>query len=382
MLKSCALLSSLLLLVGSACAQGTGLRVLDGSTHKPDGTLEDTILVNTSGFVTSTVFSNQNFYDNYAMGALDVGIYLTGTPWSFKTQLASDLPHVNRAVIEYDMRFSSKAEGSVQLGRFARYNSLYNDATDHPGTFGMDMLPMGGYLRREVLGNFTLMDGIQLQGQTLTPLGGLFRARVGYGSGVAGYTNTAQKLFYDYEDPTYKINWGDHDFDISFSYENGAWTAFTNYNQYKTDIELLDNPTPVAQFVYGDAKSSTTKLYAVGVRYEQRRYLIEGQLYNRESTTTNALGVEFAGNELKCGYIGAKVFLSPFSDWRVYGTHSICYNRIYHTEMRDNSVGISWDKGGRWTGSLGYHVGSGDGVKPYSTMTDWNVYVLSITRRF
>ena len=117
---------------------------------------------------------------------------------------------------------------TVQLGRFPRIDSFYNNITDNPGTSNLAILPMAGYNRRMITGTFIMMDGVQILHSKLIDNGLIF-TEFSYGKMVVEDQKATQMEAFRMANSNIELKSKNDNFDFMLGWKNDNWTVYSSY---------------------------------------------------------------------------------------------------------------------------------------------------------
>lgn len=332
-----------------------------------------------SGFATTTLFSDKNWFDNTAN--LAVNFDISYEDWAIRGQVATGYENkLRRLAIEKTFFIRPRQEILIQLGRSPRLKSFYNPINDAPGTTGMAMLPLGGYRHRMVENStFNSIDGIRAIYSYKTNEG-IVKLETDYG--ILPLENQcgiqAEAAFskcrdgYDFKPTTGA-------FDIGLSYETGPWTLHTYYGKTKLKT-VLNNPldkTSVQLFsAFNNIEFDVTMF---GIQYSKEKWLFQTEYFNSKYNAAQPNEDFKTISKLSNYYIlGSYNWTDQISTYASFSTS------MWNGERSniDRAIGATYVRNNT-TVSLEYHNGEGYGwQKFFSTAPGWNSFVLSVTQRF
>jgi hypothetical protein len=347
----------------------------------------DNLRANLSGFISGTVFSDPDFYENTAKGA--VNIDLAKGSYLFHTQLASstDFPTeslISRITVEKVFGIADGHEMSIVVGRFPRLYSFFNAITDNVGTSGLAMLPLSQYKRRTVADSRMISgDGIMMSYRFHQDDYSIeFTADVSQASKI----NNCMIHMEFYNKPcgyAYGFKSDNPNYDFGIVYEDPTLKVLLAVIEIDIKAYITNRKDPVA-----------LATYTVGNRWQHKHYKfgfikqVDDWWVQAEGTYRNILmagvGKDYVpynqqiGGDFVVGY-------HVNDDISAYVGYSLSRSRIGDGKFNldDNYVGATYANGDGFTYSLEYHIGRGRDWNRYLSPDDnWSSAVFSISKQF
>lgn len=353
------------------------LGVCYGQDYETD---QKTPITNISGFVTTTVFSNNQWFDNSANIAVNIDTTLDN--WAVRAQLGGPfVSPVRRAVVEYAKSVGSNKEMIVQAGLFPRLSSFYNNVNDAPGSTEIAMLPLGEYNRRLLSNNtFSSLIGTSATYKYFTDTSMLaLRADIGKAAVEDNcaveteFTLSACKGGYVHQSR-------DDNYDISVNYEIGKVEFLAALNVFRMKTQLTDPTNLSGRAVSSTFAVSNLKNETIGIKYTDSKWWVQTEL-----TRITILNDDINGNPVHPSTernIYALFGYRIADRWSVhiYGSDGLVYDgRFTGYRSKDTAVGVTYSNG-KSRVTLEYHDGYAlKWKKPLAPINSWNSFVCSYT---
>jgi hypothetical protein len=348
---------------------------------------KDDLRAAVSGFVSATMFSDSDFYEHSARGAvnLDVskGSYLFHAQMASSTEFPTETL-ISRLTFEKVFGISEGNEMSIIVGRFPRLYSFYNAITDNVGTSGLAMLPLSQYKRRTVADSRMISgDGIMLNYRFHHDDYSIeFTADVSQASKI----NNCMIHMEFYNKPcgyAYGFVSDNPNYDFGLTYEDKTLKVLLAVIEIDIKAYITDRKDPVA-----------LATYTVGNRWQHKHYKfgfikqVDDWWVQAEGTYRNILmagvGKKFVpynqqiGGDFVVGY-------HVNNDISAYAGYSLSRSAIGDGKFNldDHYVGATYANGDGFTYSLEYHIGRGRDWNRYLSPDDnWSSAVFSISKQF
>ncbi len=332
-----------------------------------------------TGFVTGTAFSDKDWHTAAYTAALNFDV--TKGFWAVRGQIAEPYAQpIRRLVAERSIFVAQGNEVLVQVGRFPRIDSFYNNVTDTPASAEMAILPLAVYNRRIVKNRtFNSLDGAQII-YTIQTLG-IVRLHADYGKMTV--ENQCETQIEASKLPCrtgYRIDGirGNYDYGVTYEINNFTLLAYRGDIRAKT---VLLNPKDITSVVLSTKASSidydTVKF---GARYDyHHKWWVQTEMMH------NDFSLALPGKPFVSGQRSVNRYVLVGA----CATDQFCsyasYNHGKNTtggKARDLVVGSTYTYN-TLTTSLEYHRGSGRSWEKYfAPAADWSSWVLSITKGF
>lgn len=341
-----------------------------------------------SGFVTGTVFSDPDFYENTAKGAVNLDI--TKGSYAFHTQFSSSVEFpteslISRITLEKTFSITEGNELSFIVGRFPRLYSFYNATTDAVGTSGQAMLPLSQYKRRTVADSRMISgDGIVLNYRFHQDDYAIeFTADVSQASKINSCM--IHKEFYN--KPCGQLGYGfnsdNPNFDFGLTYEDPTLKVLLAVIQIDIKAYLTNPKDPLAVATYTIGNTWSHRHYKFGFIKQLDDWWVQAEGTYRNILMA-AVGKDFVpynqqiGGDFVVGY-------HINDDISAYAGYSLSRSAIGDGkfDLDDHYLGATYSAGDGFTYSLEYHNGRGRDWNRYLSPDDnWSSAVLSITYQF
>lgn len=341
-----------------------------------------------SGFISGTVFSDPDFYENTARGAVNLDV--TKGSYAFHIQFASsvELPTeslISRMTLEKTFSIAEGNEMSIIIGRFPRLYSFYNAITDAVGTSGQAMLSLSQYKRRTVADSRMISgDGIMLNYRFHQDDYAIeFTADVSQSSKINNCM--IHKEFYN--KPCGNLGYGfssdNPNFDFGLTYEDPTLKVLLAIIQIDIKAYLTNPKDPLA-----------VATYTVGNKWSHRHYKFGfikqlGDWWTQvEGTYRNILMAGIGKDYVTYNKQIGGDFLVGYhvnSDISAYAGYSLSWSAIGDGKFNldDKYIGATYASGDGFTYSLEYHIGRGRDWNRYLSPDDnWSSAVMSVTYQF
>lgn len=399
MLKYLLLLTSLLFISQPALATNIADSRAVNIFDVPDTPLTYTFFKNKdkefdvilSGFLTTTMFSNSNWFNNVRTAALNIDIIKDD--YAIKMQLSEPFEKtIRRAVIEKSFGIENNKEGIIQVGRFPRLASFYNNVNDAPGSTDLATIPMGEYSRRLIENNtLNSIDGINIVYKQYYPDDFLI---VRFGIGDAAIEENCkfqQEITFTACNPNWNYSSTKGGFSIGANYElNRKWEFLAAVNVYKFKTNLLDPNDPVAAYYYSNFAINEGNLGTVGFKYKGKgwytqtegtktifRVASEGQMANEWTTSSNTYSlISFEINHNLSIY--AHYDRAWWATQRVSTDSVVGFTYVY----KNTKTSIEYHKGLATTFPTDIGSTGSDWKKQFSPLEKFNSFVLAFTYQF
>ena len=273
----------------------------------------DDIKAAISGFISGTLFSDPNFYEHTAKGAVNLDV--SKGSYAFHTQLASSVEFpteslLSRIKLEISFGFTDGNELSIIVGRFPRLYSFYNAITDAVGTSGLAMLPLSQYKRRTVTDSRMISgDGVMLNYRFHQDDYAIeFTADVSQASKINNCM--IHKEFYNKpcgKDLGYGFNSDNPNFDFGITYEDPTLKVLLAVIQIDIKAYLTDRKNPVALATYTVGNKWSHRHYKFGFVKQVDDWWVQAEGTYR-NILMSAIGKEFVtynkqiGGDFVVGY--------------------------------------------------------------------------------
>jgi hypothetical protein len=336
--------------------------------------------LNLSGFATTTVFSDKQWYPNTA--ELAVNFDLTNSDFAIRGQVSiSDSTPLRRLAFEKAFWVTKGQDVVFQVGRFPRLESFFNSVTDSPGSYGVAMIPLGDYNRRVLNnGSFDSIDGIKTSYHIKTDAG-YFNINLDYGKmTVDKQCDTQVELTGFPCNPGYKIVGDTGNYDLGILYETGPVKLKLTKGVLLGHTELVDK-SDNEDIGFTDAISRMRyDLFKVSAKYEVQKWWVQSSFTRGKyyiAPFNGDYGVVQTTSSMY--YLGGYYWTPQFS---TYYSFSKGINFEDKLNTYDRVIGASYVKDDLTT-SLEYHSGSGKlWERYYAPNNNWKSLVLSVTYRF
>ena len=349
----------------------------------------------TSGYVFATTFSNQDWFKNRSTAGYNIDWYreCSTCRFAFRTQLTTakdDL--VRRAVVEYAFTPMDKLEVVMQAGRFGRLESFYKSPTDNPASYGMAILPQGGYPYRYYSPTFLSMDGVQASasyrtGAVLTTL------RVAHGKNPVGSKKEIVDEFFGSNVAGIGLQGDKPVWDVGLHAETEHWHAYTSLNTYKFKSVLHDATDPTAQYLASTYSKVDVTLHRSGIKYDTNKWWAQLEWFHSMSGAKTNYDDSYTptGDSDQWSWVAGYRITDA---WSVYASRSFNKQNLEFTTAQDNFIGVAYNQP-KYAVAVDFHKGNGVGWHGYSSPASWgsfsalpadrprwNSIVMSLTYRF
>lgn len=332
-----------------------------------------------SGFATITRFTDNEWFDNTANMAINVGYY--DENWSVLTQLA--VPYddpIRRFTIERVFNANNQYIVNLKVGRFPRVDTTFNSITDAPSSYGMAMLPLGQYSRRVSLNRaFNVIDGVGINYIYQNFNSGIFKLNGDYGlAPIDNQCKVQYELTRKSCDPAFDVVSQNGNYDLGASYEINTY----KFSGSVGNIQFGFNVNPSMEEKPNDlaAQADTAKLKYIKLA---ALYSYQDWWFLSEITDINYLISKEQHAKTIQQWLTHYVLMGYNwrSDFNTYVSVSHGHS-ILGTNGKDVVVGATYISDNT-TISLEHHQGNGHSwSKAFSTIDHWNSWVFSITQRF
>jgi hypothetical protein len=335
---------------------------------------------NVSGFVYSTIFSNNEWQNNKTVGALNLDLmsdHIRGT-----LQVGTEeKSHIRRAAIEISYPINGNNTGYLTIGRFPRLDSFYNNATDNPASSGMAILPFAGYNYKFQTGTFVTLDGVEAKGTYLTKNSDLITYRASSGRMYVDNEKQMNEYFFGKYQDGVDITIPNSSFDYSIHYESEHIHLYYSKNHYEANTKAI-NQDAVSKYLAYTFSNLNYDVDKFGAKYQTINWWIQGE-YVHGITNLYAVNNLVSYHQESNDYYGSFGFYLG-DNYSIYAGMST--GRGIDTKgeksVKDQFIGITRETG-VYAVSLDYHHGHGrPWVKFNSQITSWNALVASGTYRF
>lgn len=362
-----------LLLITAVSASGQ-----DSKHYSPLSDIE----YNLSGFVTATAFSDKTWFDNTKNVALNYDLQYQD--WIVHTQLAEPYKNIIRR-FTIEKNFSNDhndSEVSVQVGRFPRLQSFYNNILDDPGSIGFAMIPLGEFSRRVILNrSFNSLDGIKIS-HTMHYNKGIVKIVSDHGiPSVEEQCLTQNEISKSQCTPDYSIGGKGGNYDLGITYDDSNLMLTGFVGSIKMNISQNTTSTNTTKLIYNIDEINYDYI-KTGIKYSQPKWWVQSELsfidfkvidYNTQYKKTLDL------RQWKNYYVlGGYNWTEDFNTYISFSNSTSNKNIVNN----DKLIGATLTKNNSIV-SLEYHKGKGYSWKQYfATDEKWNSWVLSFTQRF
>ncbi len=334
-----------------------------------------------SGFITGTAFSNTSFYNSTHQAAINFNF--TKELWAIRGQVAAPSTHMlRRLVLERSFFIGDKNDLVVQIGRFPRLDSLYNNVTDAPSSSGTAILPLGSYNRRMLQNySFTALDGIQLLGtHRLNDF--ILKLHADYGVPPAEKQCEIQlEAFPAPCSAGFSVSGarGNYDYGVTVFADNMTFLLYRGKLSAKTT--LLNPQDPVAAFASAYGQRLHYTVNKASMKYEHSsNWWAEAEFSHNVFHVDPARVPPILGDTVISGHLNLGVEVNEHIN--AYASFSKGKLLMQGTNQYDRVLGATYTRS-HSTFSLEYHKGSGNyWTRITSTAASWNSWVASFTQTF
>src|ERR1035437_9612119 len=332
-----------------------------------------------SGFITSTSFSNHDWFSNISHGAINLNYFKD--EYAVKAQLGAPYEHlIRRFTVEKNFVLTPNNELLIQVGKIPRLSSFYNNINDAPGSIGMAMVPMGEFNYRLIQNNtFNAIKGANLIYKNFAN-DNILTLRIDYGKADIQDQCALQTEFTNKvcdQNIGYKFANGNYDFSIN--YEIGNFELLGSVNVFKIKPIIYGIPNISSLDFLQNNHHSEFDSNTIGLKYKKNKLLLQTEISKiiyKSAMAEDDLS-EFLDTNSMYGLVGY--------DWtetfNSYVHYSVGYrDGVYNTN--DKVIGGTFTfKHSKF--SLDYHKGEGiDWTKHFSPITNWNSFVFSYTLQY
>jgi hypothetical protein len=347
-----------------------------------------------SGFIDGTTFSNRNFYPNKSELAVNTDV--SYGEYAFRAQISAPYNQVvRRAVIEKSFELNADNDVTIQLGKFIRLTTFYNNVTDSPATAGVAMLPLGLYDRRMVDNEtFTAINGINVVVKSKVG-NGVLLTRFDYG---LTHIEDACHVQLEINGPPctddYRQVGEKGNYDYSLNYETDSFGFILARSIWRGGV-TLENPNSQNVFTGGAVPPNVLNPIAIQI--------IDNESHVKYISTS--FGISYSKNgysletELRHDSYYEAGLTGPFKNVSSYNTFYFLAGYNWTDEIytyisestgngnttgseKDTVLGVTYDYS-RWTFSLEEHRGHGLQWENYNANNaSWTTTVFATTYRF
>lgn len=339
-----------------------------------------------SGFISGTLVSDPNFYENTARGAINLD--MTKDSYAFHTQLASSVEFpteslISRMTLEKVIGITEGHEMSLVVGRYPRLFSFYNAITDAVGTSGLATLPLSQYKRRYITDSRMISgDGLLVNYRYHeTDYSLEFTADVNQVSKV----NSCLVHMEIYNKPCnhgYGYESDNPNFDFGLQYDSNTLRVLAAITFIDIKSYLNDAKDPVALGTYTNANKFSHRLYKLGIIKNIDNWWVQTEATYRD-IKKSVIHNDLEDFNLQLGgyAIGGYHFTESVNGYVGYSISRSSRSTYYN--LNDYFVGATYSGDYGITYSIEYHNGNGKDWNRYLSPTDnWSSAVLSVTKQF
>lgn len=339
----------------------------------------ENINFNVSGYISTTVFDNSDWFANTVTAAINTNIYYKD--WTIRAQLIDPYPQpITRLVVEKSFWITKGQELVVQSGRFPRLNSFYSNATDAPGTYNTAMLPLGEYNRR-LMGDGILnsLDGLQIV-YSIKSLSDHFKILADYGRAV-----TVDRCSAQIESVKITCNSQNNlksqfdNYDVGFSFDHKSWSGYAYTSRLYASAAVVTLNTGS----WGIANKEDQVIYAAnkfGLKYSSGGWWLRtGSTYGN-LMITQPINRRGSIQQTRSDFIIVGRHLTD--SFSAYVSYSQKKSSTKNNNAADSTVGVSYTCDNVFM-SIERHSGYGKTWEQYSAVNkNWDSLVISVTKRF
>lgn len=344
-----------------------------------------------SGFITTTLFSNSDWFNTARAAALNVDI--VKGDYALKMQLSEPFEKmIRRMVIEKSFGLGNNREGAIQIGKFPRLASFYNNVNDAPGSTGLATIPLGEYSRRLIENNtINSIEGINfIYKQYYTD--NFLTVRFGIGdASIEENCKFQQEITFSPCNTNWNYSFDKGGFSIGVNYELGRnWEFLGAVNVYKFKTNLIDDSDPIAAYYHSAFALNEGNLGTIGFKYKGKgwytqtegtktifRTAAEGNIATEWTTSSNTYSlISFDINDNLSVY--AHYDRSWWATQRVSTDAVIGFTYIH----KNTKTSLEYHNGTATTYPTDIGSTGSDWKKQFSPLEKFNSFVLAFTYQF